>query len=867
MGCLVRGGPRKRRRAACAIVALLSATALSGAAAHAQDATWLTNPASGDFNTAGNWSPATVPSGTAFFGASQTTSLSLSANTTIGGWTFNAGAPLYSFNNGNVLQFTGAGIFSNFNGTAAIIDNSDEIDFNNNSSALGNVDVDNNGTVTFNNNSTAGNATITNQPGTETVSFNNNSTAGSAHIGNAATVSFNNNSTAGSATITNTGTVFFNNNSTGGSAVILNLSNLGVVDFSNSAGPNGDHKLSIGELADEGSFYLGANQLTITHFGGNIIGVISDCGVGGNACTNAGASGGSLVFNGGTTLGGINTYTGATTVNATLEVDGSIASSSLTTVNSGGTLTGAGTVSGTTVAGGGTLTPGGVSTVGTMTVAGNLVLQSAATYMVFINGTNASFANVSGTATLTGAAFAVSNRSAATLGKDLVLQSSAPITTQFANSSVTLSGGLRGMLDYTTNPDDVYLDVSLGTLVPLLPATPPQNVVNVANAIDNYIAGGGNLPAGFQNIFNFTPQQLQTALSQLSGESSTGAATGTFQLVNNLLDLLSDMALGTGGGGGSNGGGASGFAEPDEALPPELALAYNTILKKAPPAPASLEQRWTAWGSGFGGAANYNGNAVIGSNNLTASDFGFAGGLDYHAAPDLKLGFAAAGGGTNWSLAQNLGSGRSDAFQIAGYAIKHYGPLYLTGTAALGDSWLTTNRTAANGDQLRASFVGQSYALRGEAGYRFAVTPMAGVAPYGALQTQWFHTPGYSETDLTGGGFGLTFGSQSANDTRTELGARADDLTTLNNLPLILRARLAWAHDSISNAALGAVFQALPGAAFTVRGASVPANSALTSVGTQLFFTRNWSFEAKFEGEFASTAQTYSGSGTVRYAW
>ena len=31
-----------------------------------------------------------------------------------------------------------------------------------------------------------------------------------------------------------------------------------------------------------------------------------------------------------------------------------------------------------------------------------------------------------------------------------------------------------------------------------------------------------------------------------------------------------------------------------------------------------------------------------------------------------------------------------------------------------------------------------------------------GVTPYAALQVQDFHTPSYSETDLSGGGFGLT---------------------------------------------------------------------------------------------------------------
>ena len=38
-----------------------------------------------------------------------------------------------------------------------------------------------------------------------------------------------------------------------------------------------------------------------------------------------------------------------------------------------------------------------------MTVSGNLTMQSAATYMVQINPTTSSFANVTGTATLNGA--------------------------------------------------------------------------------------------------------------------------------------------------------------------------------------------------------------------------------------------------------------------------------------------------------------------------------------------------------------------------------------------------------------------------------------------------------------------------------
>jgi uncharacterized protein with beta-barrel porin domain len=71
----------------------------------------------------------------------------------------------------------------------------------------------------------------------------------------------------------------------------------------------------------------------------------------------------------------------------------------------------------------------------------------------------------------------------------------------------------------------------------------------------------------------------------------------------------------------------------------------------------------------------------------------------------------------------------------------------------------------------------------------------------------------------------------------------------------------------VSNPALGAVFQALPGASFVVNGAAPPANSALATVGGELHVTPSLALLAKFDGEFAHGSQTYAGSGTVRYTW
>ena len=113
---------------------------------------------------------------------------------------------------------------------------------------------------------------------------------------------------------------------------------------------------------------------------------------------------------------------------------------------------------------------------------------------------------------------------------------------------------------------------------------------------------------------------------------------------------------------------------------------------------------------------------------------------------------------------------------------------------------MSTDRTAL-GDEITAHFSGQSYGGRLETGYRYSVPSgdaVKGVTPYAALQTQWFHTPTYSETDLAGGGLGLTYNATTANDTRSELGTRFDDLTLLGTMPLMLTARLAWAHDWVT---------------------------------------------------------------------
>jgi hypothetical protein len=62
------------------------------------------------------------------------------------------------------------------------------------------------------------------------------------------------------------------------------------------------------------------------------------------------------------------------------------------------------------------------------------------------------------------------------------------------------------------------------------------------------------------------------------------------------------------------------------------------------------------------------------------------------ATPNTLFGFALAGAGTNWGLANSLGTGRGDAFEVGTYGINWFGPAYVAGALSFTNNWFTTNR-------------------------------------------------------------------------------------------------------------------------------------------------------------------------------
>jgi autotransporter-associated beta strand protein len=482
------------RRALLASASLL-ALALAEPA-KAQDATWLANPGSGDFNTGGNWTPAAVPTGTAFFNTSATTALSISALTTVGGFTFNAGASNYNLTNNWSLTFTGAGI--DVQGGSLTITNPNSVDFRNgatagsisifntsggstnfyNTSSAGSATIDtNNGGVTFFDSSTAGHSTITNSGNVSNISFNNTSSAGSASISTAGSISFYDASTAANAAITVTGSggVYFGGTSTAGSATII-FNGTGNIDFLVSSSAGNATITNYRSAIFEGA--ATAANATITNTSSGDIGFGNTATAGAATIINSGAirfftnsSGGSarlinnpggvfdfsLLASAGTTVGSIE---GAGTFNLgskTLTVGGNGLSTTFGGIIADGGFSGL-TGGALVKVGSGTLTLSGTNTyTGATTVdAGALVVNGsiAASSGVAVNngGTLAGTGTVGATTVASGGTLAAGNNTAGSslnVAGSLALQSGAfymvqinPATSSFANvtGAATLGG-------------------------------------------------------------------------------------------------------------------------------------------------------------------------------------------------------------------------------------------------------------------------------------------------------------------------------------------------------------------------------------------------------------------------------------------
>ncbi|MGJ4931833.1 autotransporter outer membrane beta-barrel domain-containing protein [Bradyrhizobium sp. HKCCYLS2038] len=757
--------------------------------------------------------------------------------------------------NANITNSSGAQwIRFQDNATAAnaTILNQDELEFYGHSTA-GHASITNQFILTFNDTSTAASATITNS-GDQT--FNGSSTAATASITNNRNLYFRDTATAANATIANAGTLLFEGNTTAGSAAIVNNAG-GIVDFSASTGPAGDRHLSAGSIVGAGNYILGANRLSVgdNNASTTVSGVIS------------GASGSLTKTGTGTlTLSGVNSYTGGTTVDGgRLAVDGAITASSGVTVNAGATLGGTGQLPSVLVNAGGTLAPG--NSIGTLTVNGNLNFAPGSFYTVEVSPSAADRTIVTGTADLSNATVnVVALPGSFTARSYTILSATGGLGgTAFAGFGLgtgSFSPARNPHLSYVGNDVFLVLDAASLTLAP--GATPTER--GIANAINRAVDNGATPPAGFDTLLNISDAAAAArALDQLSGESSTQAQSGAFVLGSSYLNLLTAPRDDRRGKAAA----ALGYAAASDGVSERTAsTAIRSAFAALGPHTAP---RWSAWGAAFGGSNTISGEAASGTHAATINGGATAAGVDYRFALGSVAGFSMAGGRALWSAGN--GSGAADVLMAGVYGRHTAGPSYIAAAAVYANHWMSTTRnvTVAGLDRLAAQFDAQSFGARIEAGTRL-VAPFLGVSwtPYGAVQTQHFRAPGYTEIAASGSNqFALRFAGRSADTFRAELGVQSERRIAPDWAgELNLFSRTAYAYDAVKQPAAAASFTALgPNSAFTTLGAQPSQHLLLSSAGAEWRLGSELAVMVQAETEWGERSRSYGGRARLRYTW
>jgi uncharacterized protein with beta-barrel porin domain len=279
---------------------------------------------------------------------------------------------------------------------------------------------------------------------------------------------------------------------------------------------------------------------------------------------------------------------------------------------------------------------------------------------------------------------------------------------------------------------------------------------------------------------------------------------------------------------------------------------------------AAYGSGWSVWASGLYGSDSFDGNADIGSSQLSNTAQSFVMGADYGVSGSTIIGVAVGVGGSQWSLDDNFGTGDGTALEVGVYGITNWGPVYLSGALSFINNWASTDRTVL-GERLLADVDAQSYGGRIEAGYRWA-TGFGGITPYAAGQAQWFNSGDYAENGGAATGFALDYASTSTADQRTELGLRFDTASGTAK-QWAFNARAAWAHDWFNDPVMTASFRTLPDTSFTVRGAERSSNLALLSAGAEVQLGKGVSLIARFNSELGNQSTMLSGTGALRIAF
>ena len=602
-------------------------------------------------------------------------------------------------------------------------------------------------------------------------------------------------------------------------------------------------------------------------------------GQAGNLVISNSGSGGKVIFT------GANTYSGITTITngADVAVNGSMLSSFI--VNSGGTLQGSGSFGGGSINSGGIIAPG--NSIGTITSNGALTFASGSTYQVEVNAAGQSDKiAVNGAATLQGGTVAVSGSLPSTPlallnTKYTILTATNGVSGQFSNvSGLPSYSFLTGGLSYGAN--DVTLGYTFAT--PFSTVAKNINQRNVGNALTIAALGPVNsLGAPILNaLFYGNYQNAQSVMDTVGGSGLAGVQSTAMQVGEMASSSVSDQIAFWRSGETMDATGRT----SQEGNNPRNFLAYAPVQRNVPAkGPINLKgpagslsaavapRTFRAWGSMFGGGANYLSDAGRGA---AASNIGYYGGLigvDYQIQPNILVGVALGGSSSSFNVGSLSTNGNLTGFHAGVYGAYTMGNSYIALNETFSAYNNQTSRKAGGYaylpyEQLSAQFGSTEFRTRAELGHGVLMGGLK-ATPFVAAEIAAYQSNAFSEqSSIYASTFALKNNGQGINSLPTFAGLRLSNAVTLSNgWRLAPVGSVAYVHEFFPQRQFNNILMSMPGADFNVAGPRSTYNLVQTKVGAQLNLNEKLALFTDFQGEFSPVSQSYGGKGGVKYVW
>jgi subtilase-type serine protease len=342
-----------------------------------------------------------------------------------------------------------------------------------------------------------------------------------------------------------------------------------------------------------------------------------------------------------------------------------------------------------------------------------------------------------------------------------------------------------------------------------------------------------------------SPAAVAGAYDAIGGEGVTGVQQTTFAAASRFVEAMREHGA-FWLSAAAQGGNGDGAADPPGSASARLGIGR-------------------VWAGASGAGGHLDSDHALGAAALSSQSWGGAAGFEIAVSPDLLLGIAGGGSGSNFSVSQRATNGSVDGGQVGVYAVGRWNGFYGSGAFAWGHYGASTTRSVAafgaTGSS-RGNFDASVLTGRIEAGH-VAETGFGNFTPFAAVEPSSIALPSFVETASASSSAlsVLGFSGKTATSVPTSLGLQFDRAAILDSgWTLAPYFRAAWLHEWDTARSVTANLPVAPGAIFTVAGTPAARNAARLTGSVKLAQATNIAFYANVVADVSAHSRRSAGT-------